>query len=139
MEGYNHVDGEMALAFARERYAFEDGDFQRNKNQQEVIEAIISKVTQCSTLLTNYVGILNSIEGNLETNMTSDELKSLVRMQTSNMDSWEIITQNIVGPLSYAPCYTLGNIEASVVLQNAEENQYATEMINGVFSGEITE
>lgn len=138
-EGYNYLDGERALAFARERYSFEDGDFQRNKNQQIVLKAIISKVTQSSTLLTNYVGILNSIEGNLETNMTSDELKSLVRMQTSDMASWEIITQNIVGPISYGPCYTLGNVEASIVLQNADENAAAAEKINGVISGEITE
>ena len=139
VEGVNYLDGERALAFARERYAFEDGDFQRNKNQQLVMRAILSKVTQSSTILTNYVSILDSIGGNMETNMTSDELKELVRMQASDMSSWEILTQNIVGSIGYAPCYTLGNIEASVVFQNEEDNISATEMINGVFSGQITE
>ena len=41
--GYNHLNGEQALAFARERKSFADGDIQRVKNQQKVVEAIIKK------------------------------------------------------------------------------------------------
>ena len=43
-EGWNHLDGKRALAFARERYAYTDGDAQRVKNQQIVIQAMISKI-----------------------------------------------------------------------------------------------
>ena len=42
-EGVNHLNGEAALCFSRERYAFADGDNQRGKNQMAVIQAIISK------------------------------------------------------------------------------------------------
>lgn len=41
--GTNHLDGERALAFARERYAYEDGDVQRNKNQQQVLMRMFEK------------------------------------------------------------------------------------------------
>lgn len=41
-EGINHMDGEMSLAFSRERYAYESGDNHRIKNQQDVMKAIIN-------------------------------------------------------------------------------------------------
>ena len=44
VKGMNHMNGKQALAFSRERHAFKDGDNQRIKNQQKVIEAIINKV-----------------------------------------------------------------------------------------------
>ena len=53
-KGNNHLDGFHALMFARERYAFKDGDVQRVKNQQKVLTAIIDKVTSSTTLVTNF-------------------------------------------------------------------------------------
>ncbi|WEO78000.1 LCP family protein [Cryobacterium sp. SO2] len=48
--GTQHLDGTEALAFARERYAFADGDFQRVRNQQLLIGALLSGLMQKSTL-----------------------------------------------------------------------------------------
>ncbi len=42
--GVNHLDGQAALEFVRERYAFVDGDFQRVRNQQTLLRAILAKV-----------------------------------------------------------------------------------------------
>ena len=42
-KGYNHLDGLEALAFARERYSFADGDYQRARNQMEVIVPLSTK------------------------------------------------------------------------------------------------
>ena len=36
-EGTNHLNGEQALAFSRERYSFASGDNQRGKNQEAVL------------------------------------------------------------------------------------------------------
>ena len=36
-EGRNHLEGERALAFARERHAYVVGDTQRVRNQQTVL------------------------------------------------------------------------------------------------------
>ena len=41
--GVNHFNGEQALAFARERYAYSDGDRQRGRNQMMIMEAAIKK------------------------------------------------------------------------------------------------
>ena len=133
-----NLTGEQALAFARERKAFSDGDFQRNKDQQIVLAAIINKVSQSSTLLWNYGDILNSVEGNLEMNMTSDDLKALIRLQTSDMSSWNIINQNIIGTPSSQYCHSLGYY-ASVVLQDQESINQAVEKIRAVMAGEAIE
>lgn len=42
--GVNHFNGEQALAFARERYAYSDGDRQRGRNQMMIMEAAIKKL-----------------------------------------------------------------------------------------------
>jgi LCP family protein required for cell wall assembly len=49
-QGVQHLDGTQALAFARERYAFEDGDFQRVRNQQLLISALLSGLMHKSVL-----------------------------------------------------------------------------------------
>lgn len=43
--GVNHLNGQAALEFARERYAFADGDFQRVRNQQTLLRAILARLT----------------------------------------------------------------------------------------------
>jgi len=139
VEGLNeNVGGEAALAFARERYSFQDGDFQRNKNQQIVMKAIINKVSQNSVLIGNYTGILGAIEDNLEMNMAADTLKELIRMQTEDMSAWNIVNQNIVGATSSEYCYTFGQY-LSVVLQDQNSMNEAVARINAVMAGESIE
>jgi LCP family protein required for cell wall assembly len=48
--GINHLNGAEALEFVRERYAFSDGDFQRIRNQQTFLKAVIGKFMSASTL-----------------------------------------------------------------------------------------
>ncbi len=43
--GVNHLDGQAALEFSRERYAFADGDFQRVRNQQILLKAVLARLT----------------------------------------------------------------------------------------------
>lgn len=88
VKGINHMNGRQAISFARERHSFPSGDFQRVKNQQKVIEAILTKVSSSSTLLMNYNGILNAVEGSMDTNFAPKEIKSLVKMQLGDMPKW---------------------------------------------------
>jgi LCP family protein required for cell wall assembly len=50
--GMQAMNGEEALAFVRERYAFTDGDFQRARNQQEFAKGVMSEVMNAA-ILTN--------------------------------------------------------------------------------------
>lgn len=43
--GINHLDGQAALEFSRERHAFADGDFQRVRDQQIMLRAILARLT----------------------------------------------------------------------------------------------
>lgn len=49
-KGKQLMDGPTALAFVRERYAFPDGDYQRVKNQQAFLKAVMSKMLTPDTL-----------------------------------------------------------------------------------------
>lgn len=49
-EGALHLNGSEAMAFARERYAFADGDFQRVRNQQIIIQAVLVAMMHKSVL-----------------------------------------------------------------------------------------
>ena len=114
-KGYNHLDGPMALAYSRERQSWPDGDFRRNENQQLIIQAIIKKATGSTTVLTNYTDILESIEDNLSTDMSSRSIKALIKMQLKDMPEWTITKQAIKGDIGIKHCYALG-ANASVVL-----------------------
>ena len=50
--GQQTMDGATALDYARERYAFADGDFARIRHQQQIIRAILSKASSRG-ILTN--------------------------------------------------------------------------------------
>ena len=54
--GINHLDGQAALEFVRERYAFVDGDFQRVRNQQTFLRAILARLTSGGALERRHCG-----------------------------------------------------------------------------------
>lgn len=58
--GPNTLDGAGALAFVRERYAFPDGDYQRVKNQQAYLRAVMARTFDAGTL-TNPVTLHNVV------------------------------------------------------------------------------
>lgn len=95
-KGYNHMNGETALAFSRERYSYASGDNHRVHNQQEVLKGMINKMIS-PTIITNYNSILSAIEGCFETNMSSSEITSLIKMQINDMSSWDIQQTQLSG------------------------------------------
>lgn len=106
-EGYNHLDGTQALAYARERHAYdfmfsdnEQGDQMRVENQQDVMAATLKKL-MTPVVIQNYSSILNAIEGMFETNMTSNDITDLISMQIEEMSQWDIVTQKIKGQYEY--------------------------------------
>ena len=134
--GMNHVNGEAALAFARERYSFSNGDFQRNRNQQIVVEGVINKVTSSTAILTKYTEILSTIENYMATNMTAKDLQKLVKMQLGNMTGWTIESSAVTGSTGSSPCYSLGNAYASVVYPDEESVRICGEKINDIVNAE---
>lgn len=114
--GYNHLKGNQALAFARERKSFATGDVQRVKNQQKVVEAIINKVTSSTALISSYDRILDTVSENLDTNMPSKDISRLVKMQLNDMRGWTIESQNAVGTSQMGPTYTFPTLNLYTML-----------------------
>ena len=135
-KGWNHLDGVAALQFARERNAFSDGDMQRNKNQQIVMEAIIKKLTSERTILANYKAILDTVGDDLKTNMSRDEITEIIKAQLGTMPQWTISKHSVEGDIGYDRCYALGGDFASVVYLSDEDINAAIEEIARVTLGE---
>lgn len=96
-KGWNNLGGYKALYFARERHAFDEEDAARIENQQRVMKAIIKKLTSSTTIMTRYGDIMSAAGKNLTTNMSYDEIRSLVKMQMTDLASWKIESQKITG------------------------------------------
>ena len=133
-KGYNYLNGEQALAFSRERYSFAAGDNQRVKNQQAVIEAIIKKVMNSTTILTKYTSILESLEGSFQTNIEQSEISNLVKSQLENMSSWTIKNNALTGTGSYGPTYSMGSTQLYIMLPDESSVSSAKEKIDDVLN-----
>ena len=135
-KGINHLSGDAALAFARERYSFRDGDFQRGRNQMAVIKATISAL-ESSALLKNFSAVMDGLANSFETSMTKDEIGVLVQEQLDTDKSWTVLNYSAKGTAAMRPCYSSGGGERSVVLGNDESIAYANSLMSKVLSGEI--
>ena len=134
----NHLDGEGALAFARERYAYTEGDFQRVKNQQTVLMAIAKKVISPS-MIANYSRFMDALGGALETDLSDQEIQQLAQNQIDNGGDWNFITTTLDGTGATEFCAELGNT-AYVMIPNEESVQNARNQIQEVLSGQpVTE
>lgn len=137
-KGYNHVEGKAALAFARERHTFTDGDNQRGKNQQALIEAIFRKCTS-SSIITKYNSLLDSLQDSMITDMSMKSITSLAKMQLRDNASWNITSNSLTGTGSYDYTYTYNFQELYVMVPNEDSVTEAKEKINKVASGEKLE
>ena len=135
-EGYNQMNGEEALSFARERKAFSEGDRQRGADQQAVIEAMIKKLSNKS-ILTKYDSLLKSIEGKFETNMSSSQITSLIKMQLNDMASWKVKSISLDGTNGKGVTYSGGSQELYVMIPDWNSVDEASSTIKAVLDGEI--
>lgn len=133
-EGVNHLNGEAALCFSRERYAFADGDNQRGKNQMAVIQAIISKASS-PAVLKNYQTLLSSLSDAFITSLSYDDIAALVQMQLKDMSGWHVTSCAVSGSGDTSYCYALGDA-AWVMRPNMDTVNTAKELIRQVMDGE---
>ena len=113
--GTNYLNGEQALAFARERKSFSAGDRQRGKNQEAVIEAVLNKAMS-PAILQNASQIIASVSDCVETNMSRDEMAKFINMQLEDSAVWTIESQAADGRGSSAACYSSGSQKLYVMI-----------------------
>lgn len=134
-KGNVHMDGAMALAFARERKSYATGDRHRVQNQQDVLKAIIKKVTGSTVILTKYGEILDDVSSTLETNIGKDEISNLIKLQLQDMPTWQIGEYSLNGSDSHNVTYSMGQQMLYVMEPDQTTVDTARDYIKGVLEG----
>lgn len=134
--GNINMDGAQALVYARERYAYTDGDNQRIKNQQAILTAAINKAVS-PAILTNYSSILSVVLDACQTNVPTDVITSLVKNQLNQNSSWNIEHQYLTGSGSHSrTTYSMPGYNLYVMEPNQSSVDAASSNINLVEEGE---
>lgn len=136
VQGMNHFNGEQALAFSRERMNVDGGDNQRGKNQQAVITAMIKKAISPAILM-GANGILNSVSGNVDTNMSQDQIQELIKSQLNDGTSWNIKSLAAEGTGDMQYCYSGGDALLSVIWPDDASVAAIQAAIDAVENGEV--
>lgn len=132
-EGVNHLDGQHALAYARERYSYTEGDRQRTKNQQQVLMGIVNEATKPS-VITKYASIMDAMANTFSTTMSNEEISDLIKYQINNNPKWKMEQYMVDGTGDTLMCAELGDA-ASVMVPDQSTVKMAKDKINAVLAG----
>lgn len=136
-EGVNHLNAQQALAFARERYSYTEGDRQRTKNQQQVLMGIVKEATKPS-VITNYAAIMDTMANTFSTTMSNAEITDLIKYQLNNNPTWKMEQYMVDGTGDTLMCAELGDA-ASVMVPDQSTVKMAKDKINAVLAGKSSE
>ncbi len=100
--GMVHMDGQLALKYARTRHSA-GGDFDRATRQQQVMRAVLEKVTRLNLLpqlVSQAPQMWNTLSDSVETDLTLDQIISLAHLAT------QVPAENIRTAVISGPPYT---------------------------------
>ena len=136
-EGENRLDGKRALAYSRERKAYLDGDLQRARNQQQVLQAMFKKATS-PEIIKNYTSLLKALVGAFDTNMSTKEITSFIKYQIQAKPSWKFEQFVLKGDNDLRTSAELGS-EVSVVILYDSYINIAHDKIQAVLDGQSSD
>ena len=138
VEGWNHLDGKSALAFARERHAFASGDIQRGINQMKVIDAMMNKI-KSPTVLMSFSKLMDAVSDCFVTSLSQEQISALVRMQLASLSDWDIQSYTVTGTSGKSSqCYSAKGQSLYVMKPDENSVNQAKELIASVLGGEGT-
>ncbi|PMC36588.1 LytR family transcriptional regulator [Bacillus sp. UMB0899] len=91
-EGLTTLDGKKALAYTRMRYDDPRGDFGRQERQRQVIEAVIKKGANVSSI-TKFGDMFGVVRDNVKTNLTFDEMWDIqanYKAASKNLEQFQV-------------------------------------------------
>ncbi|MBQ2873147.1 MAG: LCP family protein [Bacilli bacterium] len=133
-KGYNNVNGNCALAFARERYAYSDGDLHRGRNQQEVIKAIFNKLSSGTTIVTKYTELLEVLKGKFATNMDMNEVLELVKYEVNDLPNYHIESTQVDGDGDMGKTYSYPNETLWIMIPNQDTIDAAKALMDKILN-----
>ena len=132
IKGMNHFNGPQALSYARERYAYMAGDNHRILNQQQVLEAIITKALKDKNIIYKYNDFLESFRELYRTDIPEDIIKKYIKNQLDDNKTWKIEKQVVTGTGTMDITYSMPGRNLYVMIPNMESVNKATEKINEI-------
>jgi len=134
-EGKQILDSNCALAYARERYSYASGDRHRIQNQQDVVMAILEKLSD-PHYLAKYPAILKNAEGSFDTTMSYEEITGFAKNQLSSLKGWEVERIQVDGSGAMLPTYSMGAQKLYVMIPDQATVDAAKAKINEVMNAE---
>ena len=107
VKGTQHLNSECALTYARERYTYTSGDRHRGQNQQQILTALIHKISDPHYLV-RYPKILEAAQDSFEASLTYDEITTFARYQLSELRGWKVESISLDGTGAMLPTYSMG-------------------------------
>lgn len=135
-EGKYHLNGDMALAYARERYNLIDGDFGRNRHQMEIMKGIMKKL-QSKYVFLNINKIMEQMNGVFLTNIEDSNIKKMINMELSETPDWNIVKYHIVGDSLNAETASFPGAELSCVKPYEYQIKFVKGELEKVMNGEV--
>lgn len=132
-KGYNKVNGKKALAFCRERHHFANGDYQRGRDHQHMIEAVLNKVLS-PAILKDFSSLLKETKKMFQTSMSTKKIVSLCNMQLSDMATWKISYANAEGTGAKKTTYSIQSTPLYVCEPNYTSVNKITKRIKKVMN-----
>ena len=96
--GEIELDGPAALAYARERHSFANGELGRGQNHIRVLTGIINKLKSGgAALMLQYPKILGWMGDYFETDLSYDQISDLIKIATRYLSDWDIKSYGVFG------------------------------------------
>lgn len=139
VEGYNDMDGDKALVFARDRYDVAYGDNGRGRNQMRVIEAVIQKIfDDPSCLDQNMDELLEGLGGTLETDIPVLTVFTMITDHVSDSESAQPLNVHEYAVTGHNGIDKTWSMEepTNVMYQDPDLVAHASDLIQKVLDGE---
>lgn len=137
-KGFHHLNGEMALKYARVRHGDPEGDFGRAKRQQQIMQAAKNKIFSAGTLF-NFFAInrlMNALGDNIITNISTEDLEAFFelsrKLDTENINNIVIDAWNKDSLLKVSHIF-YGNIRAFVLVPRVGNCSEIKETAENIF------
>ena len=101
----------------------------------QAISAIIAKVSSGTTILNNYSGIMDSMEGMFSTSMSASDISALVKMQLDDMAQWNVKSFAVSGTGSSQVTYSMPTKRSYVMYPDEDQINYARILVDKVIDG----
>jgi LCP family protein required for cell wall assembly len=137
-KGFQHLDGEVALKYARERHNDPEGDFGRAKRQQQILQATKNKIFSTNTLLNVMTlnNLFDALGETIRTDIQPEEIGSFMelakKLDTQNINNMVVDAWNKDSLLKVAHV-PFGNVQAFVLIPRVGNYSEVQELAQNIF------